>query len=158
MKARVEYLRARYESDQAEAHERHTLGCEIHNDPFLEDGVWEKRCENWRDLCDCKTRTRLVDASMKRRMLDELHPELEGADSLIAGEWGSSDDLADKLLDLLMLPYYHREDCRYDWVDSADRKPEKCVHDDAYEVVPLGESEARQHCPDCCTTWQEVRA
>lgn len=96
--------------------------------------------------------------AMQRRMLDELYPELEGADNLIAGEWGSSDDLAGKLLDLLMLPYYAREDCRYDWVASADRKAEKCAHEDAYGVVVPDGSEVRQHCPDCGTTWPDPQA
>ena len=45
---------------------------------------------------------REIDA--KRRLL-ALLPELEQADRAIEGEWGSSDDLAGKLLDALLTPY-----------------------------------------------------
>jgi len=90
---------------------------------------------------------------MQRRMLDELHPAIEAADSTIAGEWGSSDDLADTLLDLLMLPFYLRDDCRYDWVAHVDRLAEKCAHEDAYETQLMGEPETKNYCPDCTTSW-----
>ncbi|MDX3247174.1 DUF6221 family protein [Streptomyces sp. ME18-1-4] len=46
---------------------------------------------------------REIDA--KRRLLTELLPDLEHADRLIEGEWGSGDDLATRALRLLALPY-----------------------------------------------------
>ena len=91
--------------------------------------------------------------AMQRRMLDELLPAIVSADSAIFCEWGSSDDLAGTLLDLLMLPYYHREDCQYEWVAISDRDAEKCPHEDAYGVVRSSGAGVKNHCPDRRKVW-----
>jgi hypothetical protein len=56
---------------------------------------------------------REVDA--KRRLLDDLLPLLEQADRLIEGEYGSGDDVADRLLRLLALPYATHPDYDPEW-------------------------------------------
>ena len=56
---------------------------------------------------------REIDA--KRQLLDELLPDLEHADRLIEGEWGSGDDVARRFVRLLSLPYSDRPGYREEW-------------------------------------------
>lgn len=56
---------------------------------------------------------REIDA--KRKLLTDLLPDLQQADRSIEGEWGSSDDLAERMLRLLALPYADREGYREEW-------------------------------------------
>ncbi|MGA4989899.1 DUF6221 family protein [Nonomuraea bangladeshensis] len=51
-------------------------------------------------------------------LLDKLLPELEQADDLILGEWGSSDDLAKKLLVTLVAGRRHRPGFNPKWVEG----------------------------------------
>ncbi|MGW0914664.1 DUF6221 family protein [Streptomyces sp. NPDC002784] len=60
----------------------------------------------------------LRELDAKRRFLDSLLPDLEQADRCIEGEWGSSDDLTERTLRLLALPYAHRPGYRSEWADT----------------------------------------
>lgn len=57
----------------------------------------------------------LAEVAAKRRMLDELYPEVKGADEAILGEWNSSPDNAETLLEMLALPYASHPDYRQEW-------------------------------------------
>lgn len=57
----------------------------------------------------------LAEVAAKRRMLDDLYPEVKGADEAIEGEWNSSPDNADALLEMLALPYAGHPDYRQEW-------------------------------------------
>jgi hypothetical protein len=50
-------------------------------------------------------------------LLDNLLPELEQADRLIEGEWGSSDDLAKKLIVTMVASRRHRHGFKPSWLD-----------------------------------------
>lgn len=47
----------------------------------------------------------LRDIEARRRALNELLPELQQADRCIEGEWGSSSNLAERFVELLLAPY-----------------------------------------------------
>ena len=90
----VQYLRDRYDEDKHDAqrlkNSRH--GAAIvpvgDGDPIVIGGQWM-----------------LDDAASKRKILDELLPDMKHADQCIEGEWGSNDDLATRIVELLLLPY-----------------------------------------------------
>lgn len=56
---------------------------------------------------------REIDA--KRRLLDDLLPDLEQADRSIECEWGHSEDLAQRMLRLLALSYAGTPGYREEW-------------------------------------------
>ncbi|GAA0347789.1 DUF6221 family protein [Actinoallomurus spadix] len=51
----------------------------------------------------------------KRRLLDQLYPEIKGADEAIEGEWNRNPYNADGLLELLALPYANHPQYREEW-------------------------------------------
>lgn len=57
----------------------------------------------------------LADLAMKRRLLDEILPEVESMDGAIEGEWGHHGSVADQMLEVLALPYANHEDYRKEW-------------------------------------------
>lgn len=57
----------------------------------------------------------LADITARLRILQELLPDIEAADRLIEGEWGDSDDLADRLLRLFASVYAAHPDYREEW-------------------------------------------
>ncbi len=152
---RVAFIRARHADDDRDAHEDHALACSIRDSDGYETDPWEKRTADWRNRCDCRVRSRLLRNLVSQRLLNDLLPALIAADGLIWGEWGSSDDLEEGLLDLLTLPFYDDPACRYEWVAPVDRRAEKCPHLHAYKAARRGMPESN-YCPDCSSTWPLV--
>jgi hypothetical protein len=65
-------------------------------------------------------RERLAEVEAKRRILEEVVPQVDGMDDQINGEWGIGPIAPDKyasvpLLKLLVLPYASHPDCREEW-------------------------------------------
>lgn len=103
----IRFLRARLdEAARAQQdHEAvwHAAGCET-----LPDVLYPDRETG---ACDCGVPAAVLrDVDVKRHLLDHLLPELSQADDSIAGEWGSDDDLAGKLLRALALAYAEHPD------------------------------------------------
>lgn len=86
---------------------------------------------------------REIDA--KRKLL-ALLPDLAHADRMIEGEWGSSDDLAEKLLDALLTPYPKCGATTVFWPED-----EAC---DAVCVWPRGHGGVR-HIDETLGEWDE---
>lgn len=154
----VQWLRAQFDAEAAEAHAAaEELGAEwsydghaviarresdlvaVGSQDFMEPerGVHIARHDPARVL-------REVDA--KRQLLDLL-PELEQADRLIAGEWGSSDGLADKLRDALLAAFPKCGATAVFWPED-----EAC---DAECMLPRGHGGTR-HEDETVGSWDEA--
>ncbi|MFI1524950.1 DUF6221 family protein [Streptomyces griseus] len=57
----------------------------------------------------------LREVEAKRRILDEVVPEVEKAEEMIEDEWHTSTDAADDLIRLLALPYADHPDYQDTW-------------------------------------------
>jgi hypothetical protein len=128
----------RYDGRSVETVRERTMVA-VGSQDFMEPGVGTHIAE-W----DPARVLREIDA--KRKLL-ALLPELEQADRLIAGEWGSSDDLAEKLLDALLSPYPKCGATTVFWPDD-----EAC---DAVCVWPRGHGGTR-HQDETLGGWDET--
>ncbi|MGW2938995.1 DUF6221 family protein [Streptomyces sp. NPDC001156] len=106
----VQYLRDRYDEDAARASRVHDLECEFH--ARLGAGLLAAVAASQMladvpgAVCDCDGPARVLrEVAAKRKILDELLPDLQHADQLIEGEWGGSSSLAGDLVELLVEPY-----------------------------------------------------
>lgn len=65
----------------------------------------------------------LAEVDAKRRILDEVVPEVAGLEARIDGEWGvgtvTTDGADDMLLRLLALPYANHPDYQTEWAPEA---------------------------------------
>jgi hypothetical protein len=106
----VEFLRARLgEDEQAARMRRGTY-------PRPEDGDWAwTNIKHAGSALIVKADRVLREVEARRKMLDELYPEVKGADESIEGEWNSNPYNADTLLELLALPYADHPDYREEW-------------------------------------------
>ncbi|MEU8040894.1 DUF6221 family protein [Streptosporangium sp. NPDC049078] len=55
------------------------------------------------------------EVAAKRKLLDDLFPDIQGMDGMIEGEWGHHNPAADRLLEVLALPYADHDDYREEW-------------------------------------------
>lgn len=76
------------------------------------------------------------DLAVKRRILD-LYEEIKGADEQIQGEWNTSPENADALLDLLSAPYQLHPDYRNAWLPSPLIDGIQHRYEPAYEYISV---------------------
>jgi hypothetical protein len=111
----LKFLRARLADDEKAAKEAPSE---------LGDGEWPF----WVDPDDHDARTAaerfrdhfrpkriLAEVNAKRRILDELLPEVVGTDEMVDDEWRNGCDNAGALLQMLALPYAYHDDYQDEW-------------------------------------------
>lgn len=117
MSGLVEFLRARFAEEQAEAEELADVD-DYPLDPWAiqreETGEWN----SYAYIRIAKARV-LAEVAAKRRILDDVLPTMQADEMRIAGEWGVGSEpvreASDDLLSLLALPYADHPDYREEW-------------------------------------------
>lgn len=114
------FLTARLDEDEQTARDAHAYDIEAETEDYgpttYQVASWAKAEPPVRGFVDRFTPARvLADLAAKRRILNDLVPDIHGMDGMIEGEWGHHSPAAERLLELLALPYAGHPDYREEW-------------------------------------------
>jgi hypothetical protein len=104
----IAFLRARYDEEHQRAQQQWIDVPEL-SDMGKPESEWPRVPGRGPD------EAKLREVESKRRILDELYPEIDRMGSMIDGEWGGYSDQHEILLKLLALPYADHEGYKSGW-------------------------------------------
>lgn len=127
----IEFLRARFDDDERVVRVDPGLSQEWHTEVARDDPRDEGRAcvrssqgdvitgdvdvERAEHIAHYDPARMLREVEAKRKLLDDLFPDIEGMDGAIEGEWGHHNPAADRLLEVLALPYADHDDYKEEW-------------------------------------------